>query len=107
MITRTITSAVYDSALSDAKIISFEFNLYQDGDTENYLGGFAVGPIQSVHRASCDGWCDPLGAAYVSTMSTKIQAGTAVKTDLTLTDVASAETKTSGGVTRHTERYKS
>lgn len=107
MITRTITSAVYDSASPNAKIISFEFNLYADGDTEKYLGGFAVGPIQSVHRASCDGWCDPLGAAYVSTMSTSIQAGTAIKTDLTLTEVATSETKTANGVTKHTERYKS
>ena len=102
-IARVITSAVYDSAASDALIISFEFNLYDAGE---YVGGFATGPTQAVHMATCDAFCDDLGAAYVSTMSMAIQNGTAIKTDLTLTDVSTSETKTAGGVTRHTEYYK-
>ena len=110
-IARVITSAVYDSADSDAKIISFEYNLYdsvpnEEGDTKTYIGGFAVGETQAVHMATCDAYCDPLGSAYVSTMSMAIKAGTAVKTDLTLTDVSTSSTNTAGDVTRHTEYYK-
>lgn len=102
-IARVITSAVYDSAAPDAKIVSFEFNLYDVGE---YVGGFAVGETQAVHMATCDAYCDPLGSAYVSTMSMAIQAGTAIKTDFTLTEVSTSETKTANGVTRHKEYYK-
>jgi len=104
-IARVITSAVYESAAVDAKIISFEFNLYDAGE---YVGGFSVGKknVQAVHMATSDAWCGPLGAAYVTTMAPLVKAGTAIKTDLTLTEVSTSQTKTAAGVTRHTEYYK-
>jgi len=110
MITRIITSGVYDSSLPGAKIISFAYNLYSDELNEDgeptYCGGFEVGDPMAVHKSSCDAWCDPLGAAYVSTMTPLVKAGTAKRSDLELTDVSNSKTETIAGVTRHTEYYK-
>lgn len=111
MITKIVTSAVYDSAAANAKIISFEYNLYQDDgrEDEDYLGGYAINSKEEgkvhVHQSSCDAFCDPEGSAYAGSMAPLIMAGTAIKTDLPLTSLASSQTKTVGGVIRHTEYY--
>lgn len=110
MITQIITSSIYDSAAANAKIISFEYNLYSDVLDEDgeptYVGGFAVGPINSVHGATPEALADPNGSAYQASMSESVNAGAALKTDLTLTAVTSARTDVVAGVTRHTEYYR-
>ncbi len=111
MITKIITSAVFDSAAVDAKVISFEYNLYQDDgrEDEDYLGGYAINSLEvgkvHVHQSTCDAYCSPEGAQYAATMIPLVVSGTTIKTDLVLTAVSTAKTETAGGKTRHTEYY--
>lgn len=102
--TQRITRAVYVSTASDARVVSFSFELIDNG-TGEVVGSFDIESGSIIVDAESAAFIDVLGAAYASTQSAALIAGTVDKSELTLGTVSRSVLNTRGSDVTFTETY--